>query len=298
VSAGGSASTARARKTERGAPVAPAGRARAAAPDVVALDGDRDGARAGARDGARDGALALGWLTLLPLVAAYELYLALQPLGARNTAEVLVTQPFAAVLAAPEHGRWALLVAVTLAAAWRVRSAELALARRVGRVALEGLAAAALLGPLLLALFAALDVAPPTLARPAALTTPGEAALHAGGAAYEELVFRVALVAALGWLARAAFEWLLGSARLARVPAAAVALAGSAFVFAAAHLELVVGLFGAGGEPYDGARFAWRGLAGLALAGLYLARGVGVAAWCHAFFNLALALGAGPEVFL
>lgn len=242
--------------------------------------------------------LALGWIAVLPLVAAYEIALALAPGAGRNTAEYLLTLPFQAFLARPEIGRWALECAATALAAWTVFHGELGLVRRAARIAAEGFAAAIVLGPLLLVLLRALDVSAPAIGRPDAVATPTTAALLVGGAAFEEIVFRVLALTAGVHAARMTYEWFLGLERSARVLAEITALLASSFVFAAAHLEPVVGLVANGGESYDGARFAWRATAGLALAILYRWRGMGVAAWCHAFFNLALALGAGPEVFL
>jgi len=242
--------------------------------------------------------LALGWIAVLPLVAAYEIALATDPSAARNTAEFVITLPFQALFARPEWGRWGLEILATIVAGWSVFHGELGLVRRTARIAVEGFVAAMLLGPILLFLLYALEVEPPGIGRPAEVTTPTTAALLAGGAAFEEVVFRVGVLAALVYTARATFEWFLALPRVARVLAELTALFGSAVVFAAAHLAPVVGLVSTGGEPYDGARFAWRATAGFALALLYRWRGMGVAAWCHAFFNLALALGAGPEVFL
>lgn len=247
---------------------------------------------------AGDGALALGWLSVLPLVVVYEIAVLSNPDSPRNTAEYLLTLPFQALMARPELGRWSLEILATLVATWMVFHAELGLVRRAARVALEGLIAAVVLGPLLLVLLHALDVSPPAISRPGSVATPTAAALFAGGAAFEEIVFRVGALAALVLVGRITFEWFLGLPRTARILAEISALVGSSVLFAAAHLDVVVGLVAPGGEPYDGARFAWRVVAGLVLAVLFRWRGMGVAAWCHAFFNLALALGAGPEVFL
>jgi hypothetical protein len=242
--------------------------------------------------------LALGWLAVLPLVAIYEVALARAPDSARNTAEYLISLPFEALLAQSSIPRIGLEAAATVAAAWAVFQADLGLVRRILRVVLEGFAAAVVLGPLLLVLLHAMDVAPPAIGLPAAVPGPASVALLMGGAAFEEVVFRLGLLAAIWFVARGTAEWFLGMPRGARAVAEISALFGSAVVFAAAHLDVVVGLIAEGGEPYDGARFAWRTTAGLALALLFRWRGMGVAAWCHALFNLALALGAGPGVFL
>lgn len=242
--------------------------------------------------------VALGWIAVLPLVVAYEVALSCWPGSPRNTAEYVLSLPFEALLTQPALGRIALEVVATMLAAWALFQAELGLVRRLLRVVIEGFAAAVVLGPLLLFLLHALDVAPPAIGQPASVPGPASVALLMGGAAFEEVVFRLGLLAAIYVIARGTAEWFLGLQRAARVLAELVALVGSAVVFAAAHLDVVVGLISPGGEPYDGARFAWRVAAGLALALLFRWRGMGVAAWCHALFNLALALGAGPGVFL
>lgn len=242
--------------------------------------------------------VALGWIAVLPLVVAYEIALARSPGSPRNTAEYLLSLPFEALLSRPAIGRIGLEAVATLLAAWALFQAELGLVRRILRVVLEGFVAAVVLGPLLLVLLHMLEVAPPAIGRPTSVPGPASVALLMGGAAFEEVVFRLGLLAAIYMVARRTAEWFLALPRAARVLAEITALVGSAVVFAAAHLDVVVGLLAPGGEPYDGARFAWRVTAGLLLAALFRLRGMGVAAWCHALFNLALALGAGPGVFL
>jgi hypothetical protein len=48
------------------------------------------------------------------------------------------------------------------------------------------------------------------------------------------------------------------------------------------------------GEPFDSSTFTWRFLGGCLLGALQRWRGLGVVAWTHALFNLAMLLGAGP----
>ncbi|MFT5463465.1 MAG: membrane protease YdiL (CAAX protease family), partial [Planctomycetota bacterium] len=71
----------------------------------------------------------------------------------------------------------------------------------------------------------------------------------------------------------------------------------SSVAFAAFHLEVFTRWLGVGGEVYDGPTFLWRLLAGVLFAGLYRWRGLGVVAWAHGLFNLAVLLGADPSVF-
>jgi hypothetical protein len=155
-------------------------------------------------------------------------------------------------------------------------------------------AAEALLGP---ALGAARLAAPAPQA-----TGLATAARVLGAAAYEELVFRLGLVSLCVLVAGALLRFLLGARDAARrapsAAAVALALGAAALCFAAFHLAAFTSWLGAGGEAWNAAAFTWRALAGMLLGGLFLARGIGVAAWAHGLFNLALYLGAGPDVFL
>jgi hypothetical protein len=181
--------------------------------------------------------------------------------------------------------------------AWRCFHAELGLFARVGRVVFEGFVAAVVLGPLLLLLENALDLPVPPLA---AASTPAlaDALRHASGAAFEEIVFRVGLQSAFFVLALEVCAFFTGERTLSRWPAEAAAIVLGALAFAAAHLAPVVGIFGVGGEAPVASVFIWRVIAGIALGILFRVRGPGVAAWTHALFNVALFVGAGPDVFL
>ncbi|MEO1698395.1 MAG: CPBP family intramembrane glutamic endopeptidase [Planctomycetota bacterium] len=243
--------------------------------------------------------LSLGLVSMAPLVLAYEVTLALDGAGgARSVAEAILSLPLRPLSpdATPIVRRAGLVVVLVLALVVSARRTE-ALARRVGGVVLEGAVFALLLGPLLA--FTAASVEP--LVGPlVGGTGPGAAQAHtdfariataAGGAAYEEVLFRVLLLS----LAFVVARWLLGRwVEGERAATALAVLAGStlsAVAFAALHVDRCVAWLGAGGEPFDPAAFAWRTAAGLAFAGIVLWRGVGVAAWAHALFNLARILG-------
>ncbi len=240
--------------------------------------------------------LAFGFLAMTPLFAFYEL-------GAgsrRAAAELVVTRPLAPLGEHAEAARVGLLVGLGfLALVYCVRR-HLALGPRLLRVPLEGLAGALLLGPLTALLMQVFDAAPLAHADEAGGGIPPleRAAFVAGAAAWEELLFRVGLYSLLWMLTRRALVWLGASERASRWSAEAVAPLGSALLFAAFHLDLVLSNLGPGGEEFDLAVFSWRTLAGVLLALLFRLRGPGVAAWTHACFNLSLVLGAGPKVFL
>jgi membrane protease YdiL (CAAX protease family) len=122
--------------------------------------------------------------------------------------------------------------------------------------------------------------------------------LIASGAAWEELVFRVGLQSALFVLGVQLVHFFTASPTVSRALAEAGSIVIASLCFAAAHLATVTHVLGAGGERFDAAVFSWRFLAGVLLGLVFRWRGPGVAAWAHALFDLALFVGAGPDVFL
>jgi len=243
--------------------------------------------------------IALGFLSMLPLFFAYEFVQAGTGVRGRNAAEVVLTLPFTTLGIGAGVVRVVALVLATIAAGWACFHVRLGLVTRVGRVVVEGAVFALILGPLLIVLQRALELGVPAgLAAPVGVPPIDTGLLQVSGAAFEEIVFRVGLQSALFVLATEVFAYFTDVAVVTRVSAEVAAVGLSALVFAAAHLAVFTHLLGGGGEAWDPAVFAWRFLAGAVLGVLFRVRGPGVAAWTHAFFNLALFVGAGPDVFL
>ncbi|MFT5130846.1 MAG: membrane protease YdiL (CAAX protease family) [Rhodothermales bacterium] len=96
-------------------------------------------------------------------------------------------------------------------------------------------------------------------------------ALSLGAGLYEELFFRLILVSGL----YALFRLLLGNFK-AYLMAAVI----GALIFSWVHY---IGPFG---DPFNLATFTFRFLFGLALNGLFIARGFGIAAWTHAIYDI------------
>jgi hypothetical protein len=100
--------------------------------------------------------------------------------------------------------------------------------------------------------------------------------LSIGAGLYEELLFRVVIVALLANGFR-----LLG---ISRVAAGIVATLLGALLFSAFHY------IGPLGEPLRLESFVFRAIAGVAFSALYLLRGFGITAWTHALYDVAVLL--------
>jgi hypothetical protein len=243
--------------------------------------------------------VSLGFLAMLPLLVSYEL--ASERLGARNAAELVLSLPIAPLGDGSDLVRQIALAVCTLAAAWRTFGSSLGLLPRAARIVLEGALSAALFGPLLVLLLSLLGAEPPRVEPTPEVPSLALAGLVCGGAAYEEIVFRVGVQSLVYLLVIRALRALASSAateRPARALAEVLAIGVAGFVFAAAHLAAFTAPLGSGGEPFDPHVFTWRAVAGMLLSALFRWRGPGVAAWAHALFNLALLVGAGPDAFL
>jgi len=112
---------------------------------------------------------------------------------------------------------------------------------------------------------------------PWSMDTFHRVALGMGAGVYEELVFRLGLIALLV---------MIGSdlLHMDRSAVAIVAVLVSAVLFAAHHHKPI------GAEPFVPSTFLFRSLAGAYLALIFWFRGYGSAAGCHAAYNVAVEL--------
>jgi hypothetical protein len=222
----------------------------------------------------------------LPLLLTYELLEALAPVRlqggvVRNGADVLLTGLFTAIfgLRGPMVFM-ALVIGGAVVLIWRDRRAgpvrpgyfglmlveSTALALVFGMVV--GVATMQLLGPLRSLAAGADPMSGSALTR---LT------LSLGAGLYEELLFRVVLVALIANGLR-----LLG---FARITSGVVAVVAGALIFSAFHY------LGPLGDPLRLDSFVFRALAGVAFSALYLTRGFGITAWTHALYDVGVLLG-------
>lgn len=104
------------------------------------------------------------------------------------------------------------------------------------------------------------------------LTTLQQLALSLGAGLYEELFFRVILVSLLIFL----FKFIFGD----KWTGIAVAVLLAAAIFSMVHY------IGEMGDPFTLGSFLFRFFFGLALNGIYIWRGFGMAAWTHALYDV------------
>ena len=102
--------------------------------------------------------------------------------------------------------------------------------------------------------------------------------ISAGAGLHEELIFRLIGVGGLSWLLAGAMD---------EKQAWVVAVIVSSLVFSLAHHV------GPHGEPFVFAAFVYRSLAGLFFALVYQIRGLAVAVWTHAIYDVYVLTAAG-----
>ena len=246
--------------------------------------------------------VSFGVLSMVPLLFGYEWALdqgAGAAGGARSIAEAILSTPLKPLgedMASTV--RRVVLLAMALWALVGSYRRAVPVVPRLVRTLAEGALAAIVLGPVL-AMTA--EVAAPyvgTMVTGGASGVPQleRAAFVMGGAAYEELVFRVLTVALAFVVLRQGAAWFGLGRRFSSLVGAFGATAVSALLFAIFHTEIATAWLGPGGESYDPALFTWRAASGVILTAIVFWRGVGVAAWAHAFFNLALLIGVKPPI--
>lgn len=243
--------------------------------------------------------LALGLLAMAPLFLAYELGLAQDPDLPRSQSEQVLFRLLSLFPTAAETWlRQGILLGAVVGALVVCYRRRVALGPSLLRVFLEGVLGAVALGPALaygMRLFGGFENEVAPLAVDTSLPVAGRVV---GAAAFEELLFRVALYGIVFLLARRVAAFFGARERVSGLLAEGLALVLSSLGFAAIHLAVFTTWLGPEGEAFDPAIFTWRFLAGVMLALLFRWRGPGVAAWSHGLFNLALLIGAGPEVLL
>jgi hypothetical protein len=226
---------------------------------------------------------------VLPILIAYEFLIALinesQIYGIRNGADVIIKN-FLSVFGSytPVFMGILVLIGFGIAFYYERKKYKFQIKKKYfAFMLLESVAYGLLLGIVVSKLT---SLVLPGLSNPALQQSGGSAfgvgtqlVLSLGAGIYEELLFRVILVTIfLGIMRLIAKTWK----RWIRYTIAAIV---AAFIFSAFHY---VGSFG---DQFTLASFTFRFIAGLALNGLYLSRGFGIAVWTHALYDVFITLG-------
>jgi hypothetical protein len=223
-------------------------------------------------------------LFALPLLLFYELLEGVSPVRAqggviRNGADVVLTSLFTLLFGV--RGPLVFMGIVIGVSLWLIRRDRSTgplrgsvFARMFGESLLLSLALGIVVGTATIHLLGPLR----SLAAGGGLNgTPLERlTLAIGAGLYEELLFRVIIVALMANGFR-----LLGASRAV---GGALATVIGALLFSAFHYV------GSLGEPLHLESFVFRTVAGLAFSALYLLRGFGITAWTHALYDIAVLL--------
>jgi len=219
-----------------------------------------------------------GYLSALPLIILYEVMIRIANLGSvaqvRVGAEVWLKQLLAFVGGANLIVMLVLVAGVGIAIFYAERHRSIPIRPRyflwlIGESALYGFVVALVVSFAVGMIFAMVPLPPDGLWMMLALSI--------GAGIYEELLFRVILVGGLALL----LDKLLAKRQHA-YPIAAVV---GALIFSAVHY------IGPLGDVFTLPSFTFRFLFGLALNGIFLVRGFGVAAWTHALYDVMVVTG-------
>jgi hypothetical protein len=227
-------------------------------------------------------------LFALPLLLLYQILAMLEPVGSqgslRNGADVILESLFIAL--AGRQGPLLFMVCLITGGLWLVvrdvrrRGKGGRLRGTVFTLMLAESTALALGFGIAVAALTSQFVRPPAMIAPAQIDTLdwwSRLMLSVGAGIYEELLFRVVLVAALARIGHAVLQWRPAIAGL-------WATLLGAMLFSAAHY---VGPYGDRLTLYS---FIFRMIAGVFFSALYLLRGFGITAWTHALYDLFLLL--------
>jgi hypothetical protein len=214
-------------------------------------------------------------LFALPLLGLYEILEAVSPVRAqegviRNGADVVLTGLFSLVLGPRGPLAFmALVIGVAVVLIWRDRSNGPLRVSVFAMMLAESVALAMVFGVVVGTATAKL------LSMSAGATGGTQLArftLSLGAGLYEELLFRVVIVALLAHAFRfIGFSKLFGGT---------LATVLGALLFSAFHYV------GSLGETFQVQSFVYRAIAGLAFSALYLTRGFGITAWTHALYDM------------
>mgnify|MGYP001049778992 CR=1 FL=1 len=222
-----------------------------------------------------------GFLAALPLLAMYEALILLvngdQLAQVRVGADIWIKQTLALIGVYGVYAIGLVVLVVGIFVFVRERSKKIPLKPEyfgwmLGESAIYAVVVAFLVSGIVGLMFSGIAPSSAIAAQAVKDNTGMMLVLSIGAGLYEELIFRVVLVGGLFFAFKSVFS--------SRVAAYIVAALIGALVFSAVHY------FGSLGDPFELPSFLFRFLFGLALNGIFLVRGFGIAAWTHALYDV------------
>ena len=232
------------------------------------LPNDEERVRSYVRESRRP---ALSIPLIVPLVILYQLGIVQSGSATRNIAEVWITRYLSALDVPAATVMNLLVLAALLYGLWELQRGGKLSAGFMAIMLLESVLYALLMftGVSLVA-----NLVDTTVHRFLVVGVPTrKLLLSLGAGVYEELVFRLLLIGGGGVLLSKLFLW-------SNFWSTVLLLVVSSLLFAAAHHV------GAAGEAFGSFVFIFRTICGLVLGIVFVTRGLGIAVWTHAFYNV------------
>lgn len=217
--------------------------------------------------------LANSFLFILPLLVLYEVGIAVQGSGIRNTADVVVDEFFLKIFGRNGSLIFNVLVIVFICISvfYVEKKYHLSLFIFIPMLAESAIYALCMGCGLGFLVFKVMF--PLTIAKPFPENVWTNVLLSLGAGVYEEIIFRLLLISLLYLL----FTKLL---KIKKPISAVVSIMIGALVFAAVHYTGVLK------DSFTYASFTFRLLSGLILSVIFMYRGLGVVVYTHAFYDV------------
>ena len=217
--------------------------------------------------------LAHSFLFILPLLVLYEVGIALQSSNVKNAADVAIKTPLALF---GKNGSLifnSLVIVFLFASVFSIEKGHRLNLQTFVLMFLESAAYALCIG-YGLGFIVYQKLSPHTMAIALSLSNTWKGViLSVGAGVYEEIVFRLLLISALYFLFAAAIK-------INKPVSAVISAIVGAFIFAVAHY------MGSLGDSFTSTGFLFRFLSGLVLSVIFMFRGLGIAVYTHAIYDV------------
>ncbi|KKO19540.1 MAG: hypothetical protein DCC43_14695 [Candidatus Brocadia sp.] len=216
--------------------------------------------------------IANSFLFILPLLALYEVGIALQGSSIKNASGVFI-ENFFTLFGKNGHLVFnSLVITFFLISIVYIEKKERLNFQTFVFMFFESMVYALFIGTVL-GFFVYQILFPYALAQPFSMNMWLGVILSIGAGVYEEIVFRLLLITALSFI----FATLL---KVSKPLSAVISIMTAALLFTAMHYV------GTLGDVFTNANFTFRALSGVILSAIFLFRGLGIAVYTHAIYDV------------